>query len=229
MNYLILIITSLFFVNSALSEEPTTYELSNFNALVVIGNFPVEIVQSNRKEAIVKTQSEEVDLENLSFSYSESELTIKYSGSFVDDIDIHLILYYPTPIPMVEARRGAEIRINEAGEFESSISYKADSGSKMLIENIKAPLVKAEITKGGSIRLTGKTDIFEPTVKTGGTIAAVKLKSKEVNANITFGGEILCAPTQLLNAKVTSGGTINYAGKPEVNQKITLGGTIEEI
>src|SRR5690554_7896355 len=89
----------------------------------------------------------------------------------------------------------------------------------MLIENINAPTVKAEITKGGSIRITGKTELFEPTVKTGGTIAAVRLKSKEVIANITFGGEIICGPTKILNAKVTSGGTINYTGNPDIRSE----------
>src|SRR5690554_1359062 len=229
MKYIILILSTLFFINFALSEETVAYELSKFDELVIIGNFPVEIVQSDRKEAIVNKHSDEVDLKNLSFSYSNNKLTIKYSGSFVETIDIHLVLYYPTPIPSVEARRGAEIRIKEAGEFDSSVSYKADSGSKMLIENIKATLVKAEITKGGSIRLTGETEFFEPTVKTGGTIAAVHLKSNEVDAAVTFGGEIICAPIKKINAKVTSGGTISYTGKPEVNQKVTLGGTIEKI
>lgn len=229
MKYIFLVISSFFIVSTVLSEEATTYELSKFEELVVIGNFTIEILQSDRKEATVSKHSEKVDLKNLSFSYTNKVLTIKYSGSFVETIDIHLIMYYPTPIKSIEARRGAEIRVNEAGEFDSTVSYKADSGSKMLIENINAPLVKAEITKGGSIRLTGKADIFEPTIKTGGTIAAVNLKTEEVTASITLGGEIICAPIKSLNAKVTSGGTINYTGKPEVTQKITLGGTIEKI
>src|SRR5690554_834383 len=229
MKYIFLVISSFFIVSTVHSEEATTYELSKFEELVVIGNFTIEIVQSDRKEATVSKHSEKVDLKNLSFSYTNKVLTIKYSGSFVETIDIHLIMYYSTPIKSIEARRGAEIRVNEAGEFDSTVSYKADSGSKMLIENINAPLVKAEITKGGSIRLTGKADIFEPTVKTGGTIAAVNLKTEEVTASITLGGEIICAPIKSLNAKVTSGGTINYTGKPEVTQKITLGGTIEKI
>lgn len=229
MKYLIIVFTSFFLINSALSQDITAYELSTFEELIVIGNFTVEIVQSDKKEAIVKEHSEEVDLNNLSFSYTKSTLTIKYSGSFVESIDIHLVLYYPAALPRIEARRGAEIRVNQAGSFDSSVSYKADSGSKLLIENISAPLVKAEITKGGSIRLTGKTEIFEPTVKTGGTIGAARLNSKEVNASITFGGEIICAPDKLINAKVTSGGTISYSGNPKVTQKITLGGTIEKI
>jgi hypothetical protein len=229
MKYLILVFTSLFISNMALSQETKTYELSKFDELIVIGNFPVEIVHSDRKEAIVEKHSDEVDLSNLSFSYTNSTLTIKYSGSFVETIDIHLVLYYPNAIPNIEARRGAEIRVSEAGEFDSSVSFKVDSGSKLLIKNITAPLIKAEVTKGGSIRLTGKTEIFEPTVKTGGTIGAAQLKAKEVNASIIFGGEIICAPVQLLNAKVNSGGTISYTGKPEVKEKITFGGTIEKI
>ncbi|PKR80834.1 hypothetical protein CW751_08690 [Brumimicrobium salinarum] len=217
------------FTFTLLAQDKTAYELSHFDELVVIGNFPVNVIQSDKKEAIVEDHGNDIDLENLSFSYTKNTLTVKYSGSFVDNIDIQLDLYINAPIKSVEARRGAEIRIKEAGSFDKNVSYKSDAGGKLLIENINATLVKAEVTKGGSIRLIGKTESFEPTVKTGGTIAAVNLKAKEVDASVSLGGEIICSPIKTLNAKVTSGGTINYTGNPKVKEKVTLGGKIEKL
>lgn len=227
---IILVVLSIFTLfPSVFGQETTAYELANFDQLIVIGNFPVEVITSDRKEAIVDKKDSKANLDNLSFSYSQKVLTIKYTGSFVEGIGISLKLYHPGLISLVEARRGAQIKINDAGTFYSTVSYKADSGGKLTIDNVEAPLVKAQVTKGGSISINGETPIFEPIIKTGGTIAAARLKAKEVNAYITFGGEIICAPKKLLNANVTSGGTINYTGNPKVTEKITLGGTIEKI
>lgn len=229
MKYIALSIFSLLLSFSAMSQDTTKRSLNSFDDLTITGNFSVEIVQSDRNEVEILRQGDDIDLENLIFTYKKNELSIKYKGSFVDDIDINLVLYYSSPILTIDARRGVEIRMHEAGNYDSSVSYNADSGSKILIENITAPEIKAEITKGGSIRITGSTPSFEATVKAGGTIGAANLKAEEVNAKVLAGGEIICAPTSTLNAKITSGGTISYKGDPKVTQKVSLGGTIEQL
>jgi hypothetical protein len=210
------------------SQESKTYDLSSFEELIVIGNFPVKYVKSDRKEAIVSIQDSTVELDNLSFSYSNDELTIKYSGSFVDDIDIAITMYAPKP-RIIEARRGTEIRFEDAGKYDEILTLKCRSGGKILIKNVEATDISAEVKKGGSIRIVGKTEVFHSTIKTGGEIAAVYLKAQEVEATVKFGGEILCAPKKRINATVISGGTINYTGDPEVSQKIRLGGNIAKI
>lgn len=229
MKQYILITFSLIFSFSIFSQKSTTRALTQFDKLVIIGNFPVEIFISDRSEAEVETFSDDANLENLSFTYAGKTLTIRYTGSFVKDIDLDLVLYYPDVIPTIEARRGAEIRIEDAGVIDSEADYAVDSGSKILVRNIKANLIKAKITKGGSIQLIGETKFFEPTISAGGTIAAANLKSTEVTASVSLGGEIICAPIEKLDAKVRSGGTISYSGKPKVKQSIKLGGTIEQL
>lgn len=220
---------SFFLTFSLISQEKTTQPLTEFDKLIVIGNFPIEIEFSDRSEAHIETFSADVNLENLTFSYSGSTLTIRYSGSFVKDIDLDLVLYYPNLISSIEARRGAEIRINNAGTSEKDLEFKVDSGGKLLIKKITADSIKARITKGGSIQIDGETKYFEPSVSAGGTIAAANLKATEVTANVVLGGEIICAPSDKLNADVRSGGTISYKGNPVVNQTIKLGGTIEQL
>ncbi len=210
-------------------QKTTTRALNSFKELTIIGNFPVEIVRSNENKVEIKQQSDQVNLENLIFTYKKNSLTIKYQGSFVDDIDLHLIVYYAAPISLIDARRGVEIRMHDAGNYDDPVSYNADSGSKVLIEHITAPKIDAKITKGGSIRITGKATVLNTTVKAGGTIGVVNLKADEVNAKVLAGGEIICAPLKQLDAKITSGGTISYKGDPKVTQKISLGGTIEKL
>lgn len=212
----------------AFGQETATKALSDFSKITVIGNFSTEIIPSDKKEVTVEVFEENVDLDKLKLTYSGDRLTIKYEGSFVKDIGINLIIEYPNEITEIDARRGAEIEMKNVGEIKE-IEFKADSGSKIIAENIKSELVNARLTKGGSIQLRGETKVLEPFIRAGGTIASVNLRSTTVNATVTFGGEIICAPEETLNATVTSGGTINYTGNPTVNQTIKLGGTIAKI
>lgn len=222
-------ILSVFLSFSLISQEKANKPLLEFDELIVIGNFPVEIEVSDRSEAQIETFSADVNLDNLTFTYSCSTLTIRYSGSFVKDIDLDLVLYYPKLISSIEAKRGAEIRINNAGTSENELNLKVDAGGKLLVKNIVADSIKARITKGGSIQIDGETKHFEPSISAGGTIASANLKAYTITANVTLGGEIICAPVDLLNADVRSGGTISYKGNPVVNQSIKLGGTIEQL
>lgn len=204
-------------------------DLNNFDKLNVTGKFPVYIIPSNENRAEVKTYNKEVSIDNLSFSYSGTTLNIKYKGSFVKEIDLELTLYYDGQIPTVEARRGAEIHLENVGEINRTVSYTADSGSKILAQKIQTQLLKAKVSKGGSIQLEGTAEIFEPSISAGGLIASIRLLTNEVNATVKLGGEIICAPQKILNAKITSGGTISYTGDPVVNQTIKLGGKVEKL
>lgn len=217
---------------NAYSTESNTIELLDFKKLVIIGNFSVDIIKtSEQKEAQINVKdTNEVKMENLSFTYANKTLTIRYQGSFVREIPLALTIYYPENIPEIEARRGVEIRMEEAGTFKTKTIYKVENGSKLLIKGINAPKINAEISKGGSIRIEGETKSFDTKVVMGGTIAAVRLFAEEVNARVSMGGEIICHAKKSLIARVASGGTISYQGNPKnIDEKITLGGTIEKI
>ncbi|MDX1652736.1 MAG: DUF2807 domain-containing protein [Brumimicrobium sp.] len=210
------------------AQESAEQKLSDFESLIVQGRFTVDIKQSDDMRSVAVKHSPEVDLDKLSYTYTGKKLTIKYSGSLLNDVDLHLTLYVKK-FSYIEAKQGAEVRVDKKFDFKDQpLTLKADSGGKLSV-NIEAPWVVAEITKGGSIRVTGKTEVFTAEIKTGGTIGAAHLESETVNAKISLGGEIICYPLKHLDAQVTSGGTISYKGKPSVDQKIRLGGTIESI
>lgn len=218
-----------FFLTTLFGQKSATQDLVKFNNLVIIGNFKVDILPSKENIAIVESGSEEVDIEKLLFTYSGETLTIKYTGSFVKDIDLHLALHYDGQISSIVARRGVEITQLNAGKFEDEVKYRVETGGKILIKEVIAEKINASISKGGSIRLVGKTNNLEATVKAGGTIATANLRSTNVIATVSLGGEIICLAEETLSAKVTSGGTISYTGKPKVEQTIKLGGTIEQL
>ena len=217
------------FFATLFGQKSATQDLVKFSNLVIIGNFTVDILPSAENIAIAESGSEEVDVEKLVFSYTGETLTIKYTGSFVKDIDLNLTLHYSGQISSIVARRGAEITQLDAGKFENVVEYRVETGGKILIRNVVAEKIDASISKGGSIRLIGETNNLEASVKAGGTIATANLRSTNVVASVSLGGEIICLAEETLVAKVTSGGTISYTGKPKVEQTIKLGGTIEQL
>lgn len=227
MKYIALLLLSL---NSLalFSQQTAEQKLADFDELVVQGRFTVDFKYSDKMKAVAVVHSDEVDLSNLSYTYVENQLKIKYSGSLLEDVDLNITIY-ANNLLYLEAKQGAEIRVADDFDFKNTpLSLKSDAGGKILVK-LNVPAVTAEITKGGSIRLTGKTEQLNATVKTGGTIGAANLKANNVTAKVSFGGEIICNATTLLDAQVTSGGTISYKGKPKVIEKIRLGGTIEEL
>jgi len=227
MKYLLIFIVTL---NSLafFAQKTTEQKLADFDELVVQGRFTVDIEYSDEMKAVAVAHSAEVDLDNLTYSYTNKTLKIKYSGSLLDDVDLNITIYTNNFL-YLEAKQGAEIRVDDDFDFKNNpISLKSDAGGKILIY-LSVPAVTAEITKGGSIRISGRTELLDATVKTGGTIGAVNLKSSNVNAKVSFGGEIICNASKTLDAQITSGGTISYKGEATVKEKVRLGGTIEKL
>ena len=218
------------FITLSFSQETITKSLSEFSEIAIIGRYTAEIFQGDEYSISYDLSGEEVDSDKLEFSFKNDQLTIKYSGGALNDIDLHLKITVPQ-LTYIEAKHGVQIRVSKNFEFQSDgIEFQSYSGGKILATCNKASWVKASVNQGGSIRLKGETILAEFSVKTGGTIGAANLKANKVNASVTMGGEIICYPIELLEAKVTSGGTISYKGEPEkIKEKTRLGGTIEKI
>ena len=225
----ILILLTVFSSSLFYAQESKMYDLMKFEKLVIQGRYTAEINYGETAKLEAVAHDIEIDFEDLSLTYSDEMLTIKYRGSLLEDIALNLIITIPE-IKYLEAKQGCQIRVNKNFKFDRKpIHLFADAGGKISVKNIDAPWVKAEITKGGSIKITGETALFDASVRTGGTIGAANLKAKKVNAEVSIGGEIICFPQEKLDASVTSGGTVNYKGAPKVSQKIRLGGNIVQI
>lgn len=217
------------FTLSVKAQESKYFDLTSFDKLIIQGRYTAEINYGDSLKLEAVKHDSDIDFENLSLTYSDGSLTIKYRGSLLEDKALNLIITLPK-INYLEAKQGCEIRIDENFNFKQKpIHLFADSGGKISLKGIDAPWIKAEIRKGGSIRITGTTALLDASVRTGGTIGAANLTAKKVTAEVAFGGEIICNPQEKLDASVTSGGTINYKGDPKVSENIRLGGNIVNI
>lgn len=203
-------------------------QLAEFSKLSVVGRYAVEVIQGDRFHAEL-IYGADVEKDKLEFKFKGTELTVKYSGGALNDIDLHINITVPQ-LTYIEAKHGAEVRVNQNFNFNSQpLGLQSISGGKIRCHIEDTPLVEASVNQGGSISLTGSAAIANYSVTTGGTIGAVRMDAKEVKAQVSMGGEIICHATETLDAKVTSGGSIDYKGDAKVTQKVRLGGSINQL
>jgi hypothetical protein len=209
-------------------QDSYSKNLMEFSEIVVVGQFTVDISQSNQYKATVNINDPELNKNNVQFNFIGERLTIKYLGASLKPTNIHFEISVPE-LHHIEVRNGADVNVSKDFSLPSLIALKAMSGGQLFIEGIKSPWVKASISQGGEIQLSGTTSLAEFNVTTGGTISAEYLEAEKVNATVSLGGEILCFANEILHAEVKSGGTIRYRGDAQVSEKIIIGGTIEKL
>lgn len=224
-NVLFLII--LFFVGESIYAQVSKDKaLGEFSKLVVIGRYDTDVKQSDRFHVRYVYEDEEVEEDKIEFSYSDEELTIRYKGGAFNDYDLKFVVEVPS-LDYIEAKHGATIRVSENFDFNNKpLELQSKSGGKIRCSVAETPYLIAGVNKGGSVRVTGKAVKAKYEISAGGTIGAVGLEAKIVDAKVSMGGEIMCYASELLNAKVTSGGTISYKGDAKVKEKVRLGGDI---
>lgn len=228
MKYSILLILLFFFHSYTNAQETKTIRLADFTEISVYGRFTVDIKYGEEPFANMTIGYDDVDPDKVQFNYSGKKLTIKYIASVISDKDLNITIYAPN-IHKVDARSGAQIRVEKSFILNNStVTLSSASGGKIQA-NVDTPWLEATVSQGGSVSVQGNATLFEAKVKTGGTIGSVNLNAKKVEAQINLGGEIICYAEEILKASVSGGGTISYTGPAEVTESIKLGGTIEKM
>lgn len=228
MKYRILLFITLAFQSLSYNQTTETIRLADFTEISVFGRFTVDIKYSEEPFANLTVGYDDVDADKVQFNYSGKKLTIKYIASVINDKDLNITIYTPN-IHKVDARSGAQIRVDKSFVLKNSTVVLSSASGGKIKATVDTPWLEATVSQGGSVSVTGSATLFEAKVKTGGTIGAVNLDAKKVEAQISLGGEIMCYAEEILKASVSGGGTISYTGPAEVKESIKLGGTIEKL
>lgn len=212
------------------ADEVIKKDLEPYKKLIITGQMTAEITEGEEFKVTAFVDGEDLEADKLKFEYDDEELTISYDGKLLKELEIHLELEAPR-LSNLEAANRAEIKMkNPIGDDYEALIFNSRSGGKILAKFNHVPWVKAEIKRGGSIRMIGSTALLEMDITTGGSIGAVRTDADRVNASISMGGEIICKAEKALHAKIRGGGSIHYKGDPEIlEEDIKLGGKLKKL
>ena len=203
----LLVITSLF-------SQRITQELADFNTLDVATGVEVTLRQGNPKADINVKKG---DIEDLIVEVKGSELRIKFKnkrGWSWSNASRHATIdLYCGNLKSIETSSGASV------ESDFTINTKhfaadASSGSKISV-SVESNSFTADISSGASVEVDGVTDALEVDASSGASFKGIRMKAKEVNADVSSGANIKVWSTDKFVGDASSGGSIKFKGNPK--------------
>jgi len=220
-NYKLIII--LLLSQIGFSQEKTTKNLSDFDAVKVFDKISLQLIPSEEnKIELSGKNSSEVEIVN-----NNGELKVRMPiGKFLSGEDVTALLFYKN-IQSLDASEGSYISSEKAIK-QISFSLNAKEGAEIKLK-LDVQKLSIRATSGGIINLEGTAKNQDIVISSGGVLNAKDLQTEQTNVAISAGGTADIRASELVDAKVRAGGTITIFGKPkQINQKTVLGGSINE-
>jgi hypothetical protein len=202
-----------------------TYSLDPFKEVKVFDGISLNLIRSDRNEAIVRGENKE----KVAVVNSEGVLKIRmevtkiFSGyrTFVD-------LYYKSPLTVIDVNEDARI-VSEEIIRQDVLEVKAQEGGEIQVQaDVTQFLVKA--VSGGIINATGKSKNQDVQINTGGIYNGKSFVTGFCTVNVNAGSTAEIHATDYVKASVKAGGKVFVYGNPaKMEEKTVFGGTIKRM
>ena len=137
----------------------------------------------------------------------------------------YIEVFYSKNLEFISAYQGSVVT-NKKTLKTNQISIKAKEGSNISAK-ISVNNLKANVSSGAKLKLTGVSNEVNLKVSAGGLINAEKLESNKAQVISIAGGASSIRVKELANLKINAGGKIEVYGKPrQVISRYTLGGKV---
>ncbi|MFT3911104.1 MAG: head GIN domain-containing protein [Ferruginibacter sp.] len=179
-----------------------------FKGLEIAGGFEVEIKNGPTENVVV--EADDNLMKYIDVKVVDNELRVRLEQ--INISDAHLKIFITAPeVNKVIASAGAEINVKDALKSAGTINVKASSGSNIKTA-LDAPGVKADVSSGGEITLSGRTKDIHASSSSGSSIEAAELLSENSYVTASSGGSVHVNASVSVDASASSGGNISYRG-----------------
>jgi hypothetical protein len=205
------------------SQETTTKNLGDFDALKVFDKISIQLIPSEEnKIELSGKNSLEVEIIN-----NNGELKVRMPiGKFLSGEDVTALLYFKN-IQSLDACEGSYVS-NEKIIKQLSFSINSKEGAEVKLK-IEVQKLTVRATSGAKINIKGTAKNQDIIITSGAVLNAKDLQTEQTNVAISAGGTADVRASELVDAKVRAGGTITIFGNPkQINQKTVLGGSINQ-
>jgi len=208
----------------AFSQSEITKEIGEFSELKVFDLIEVELIKSNKNEAIISGRNKnDVVIVN-----KNGKLKIRMNLEESFDGDHTRVKLYYTNVDIIDANEGAKIwSKDKIKQYE--VELKAQEGGKINVD-LKVTTASIKSVTGGVVETSGKSQNQNVSISTGGVYKGKDLKTESTEITIRAGGEADVNATDVLDIKIRAGGDVFIYGEPKkVNKSKALGGRIKHM
>lgn len=196
-------------------DDIQTYEISNFERIVLEGGYKVILKQSDRPGLRIKADEEffehiKVDSDGYTLSVTVRERHLNFGG----------VILYIEFVDLNELRIEGGVKLETKGYVDLSDFYLRVEGGAKIEMGMKVNHLKVVGEGGVSLNFRGVAKTMDARISGAGHIDADELKTQVVTIEIEGVGGGSVYATDVLNAKIEGVGKIRYKGDPEVKKII---------
>lgn len=182
--------------------------LPNINSIEV--NVPMTLVLTQDENESVLVKSQEEILKNLSFEYSDGDLSIVGRKDLCpDDLTVYLTIG-----KLVSLELNSKTTVTATNKLVcEDLDLEVNEESTVHL-SLDAEEVSLDIEDGGQVTLSGTTDELYIHVEDSGKANTSSLSADIVEAELDGSGEISVHPLESLKAQLNGSGNIYYKNKP---------------
>lgn len=196
-------------------DEIKTYDISNFERIVLEGGYKVILKQSDQPGLRIKADEEffehiSVDSDGYTLSVTLRERHLNFSG----------VILYVEFVDLSELRIEGGVKLETKGYVDLSDFYLHVEGGAKIEMEMKVDHLKVVGEGGVSFNFRGVAKTMDARISGAGHMDADELKTQVVTIEIQGVGGGSVYATDFLNAKIEGVGKIRYKGDPEVKKII---------
>lgn len=203
-------------------DEKININLTKFTEVKAYDGISVNLIKSNEDKAVITgANTDKVNFVNTDGILKiRMEITKIFSGyrTFVN-------LYYSQNLLVIDVNEDARIS-SEDMISQEVIELKAQEGGELKIKaEVEQMLIRS--VSGGVIATTGRSDVQDVAINTGGSYLGKEFKTKFTTVNVNAGSNAEIFASDYVKATVKAGGEVLVYGDPtKMDEKTVFGGKV---
>lgn len=204
------------------AQNKVVRDVSSFDKVKISDDLKVIFKKSDVEK--VRISANGIGYNKVVTESSGRELKIRVKNGMFKDSDVNIIIEYVN-LRSVIATDKADVKFQEVLTGDE-LNLKANNNAVINVE-VEASAVKASLSNGGRIEISGKANLQEVDANLGSKYNAFEFETENGYIKASTNSNVVVWVKNKLEATSGSKSVLKYRGKPkEINSSTNLGGTI---
>jgi hypothetical protein len=225
MKHLLILWFLLGFQSLVAQENKVTMALGNFKELKGFDGLSINLIKSTQNRAVITGEStDKVDIVN-----NDGVLKVRMQlGKIFSGYKTFVDIYYKDKLVVIDVNEDALIR-SEDEIKQDVLELKAQEGGEIQIKAVVEQMLVKSVS-GGIIHTTGRAQLQDIQINTGGAYEGKEFKTKFTTINVNAGSRAEIYASDYVKVSVKAGGEVLLYGNPaKVDEKTVFGGNIKRM
>ncbi len=206
---------------NVIAQNKVIREIDSFDKVKVSDDLKIVFKKSDKEKITIVANG--IGYDKIMTETSGRELRVRVKTGIYKDADATVEIEYVT-LRSIDASNRVDVKFEEI--LTGDLDLKSSGGAVIHID-VQASAIKASVSNGGKIEITGKASIQEINASLGGTYSGYELETESGFVKASTNSEVVVWVTGKLEATASSKSKVKYRGKPEeVQSGSNLGGEI---